>query len=292
MGMTDIARRGLLGALAVGLAARPVAALAGTGSPTAGSGTLPASPPAGPMPAPEPWPGGPVRELAEGVWLLPGALAAPSPANGGAVGNLLLLAPPAGPVMVGTGGSHALARRALAFARERFGRPVVLALIPQPRPEFIMGTGACREAGVPVMALARAAELIGLRCHVCLENLRRDVGPPGSDGTELVLPDLTGTPQALAASPWWRATGLRPWFPPVGHTGADLVVIDPGRGLVATGSLASRAREPELVAADTLAYLEALDAAVAARVERGASLDEAQREVRLPAFRAWVGQGV
>ena len=46
-----------------------------------------------------------------------------------------------------------------------------------------------------------------------------------------------------------------------------------------------------LAAADTLAYLDALDRAVAAQLEQGAGLEETQRRVRLPAFRAWVGQG-
>ena len=50
-------------------------------------------------------------------------------------------------------------------------------------------------------------------------------------------------------------------------------------------------RKPLIVTDPGVKAAGLLDRAVAAQLEQGAGLEETQRRVRLPAFRAWVGQG-
>lgn len=275
---------------------------------------------ASPVSRPPPARYGAPREVAPGVFVLPGSLEGPEPANQDAVGNVGLIATPAGPVMVQTGGSYRLARWALGQARRLTGRRPVLAVVTQARPEFLMGGAAFEEAGVPVLAHAATAELMAQRCNECLHRLRADLGEAVMRGTRLVLPQRRiGGDLALELGGRRIELLHRP-----GHTAGDLVVLDARSGAAFAGALVPAGRIPELDpareaapwraalrqlarqeglrtlvpgygdagAAPALieaagAYLAALDAEVQALLDAGADLLEAQRRVELPAWRHW-----
>lgn len=275
---------------------------------------------AAPVSRPPPARYGAPREVAPGVFVLPGSLEGPEPANQDAVGNLGFIATPAGPVMVQTGGSYRLARWALDQARRLTGRRPVLAVITQARPEFLMGGTAYEEAGVPVLAHAATAELMAQRCNECLRRLRADLGEAVMRGTRLVLPQRRiGGDLALELGGRRIELLHRP-----GHTSGDLVVLDARSGTAFAGALVPAGRIPELDpgreaapwraalgqlarqeglrtlvpgygeagAAPALieaagAYLAALDTEVQALLDAGADLLEAQRRVELPAWRHW-----
>jgi glyoxylase-like metal-dependent hydrolase (beta-lactamase superfamily II) len=262
------------------------------------------------------------RAVAPGVFVLPGSLEGADAANQDAVGNLGLIATPAGPVMVQTGGSYRLARWALDQARRLTGRKPVLAVITQARPEFLMGGAAYEEAGIPVLAHAATAELMAQRCNECLRRLRAELGEAVMRGTRLVLPQ-----RRIAADLALDFGGRRvELLHCPGHTVGDLVVLEPHSGVGFAGALVPAGRIPELdpgrdagpwrVALRALSrqdglrtlvpgygepgpapaliaaadgYLAALDEAVQALLDGGADLLEAQRRVELSPWRHWAG---
>jgi glyoxylase-like metal-dependent hydrolase (beta-lactamase superfamily II) len=297
-------------------------ALPGAAAAAAVRGAAPSSAPA-PAPSsqsasPPPARYGAAQAVAPGVWMLPGSLEAADAGNQDAVGNLGVIATPAGPVLVETGGSYRLARWAIAEARRLTGRAPVLAVITQARPEFLMGGAAFAEAGIPVLAHAATADLMAQRCHECLRRLRADLGEAVMRGTRLVPPGRRVHGDQVLEIGGRRVELLHL----AGHTAGDLVVLDHRSGVAFAGALVPAGRVPEIdpgreaapwrEALDRLArqeglrtlvpgygapgpapaltaavqrYLAALESEVQALLDAGADLLEAQRRVELADWR-------
>lgn len=177
----------------------------------------------------------------------------PSPENLGAVGNEGILVGTRGSVIVGTGSSHAHGLALIAEAeRLGHGKPVLAAIVTQPWQEFVMGGAAFAERGIPVLAHARTAELVGARCHVCLANLQRQVGDAPLQGTRVVPPTAPfSTTQRVDLGD----RSLLLWHGGWGASPGDVAVFDEDRGVLFAGGLVATGRVPELrdaVAAEPL----------------------------------------
>jgi glyoxylase-like metal-dependent hydrolase (beta-lactamase superfamily II) len=256
--------------------------------------------------------------VAAGVYAFIGDLGAASRDNRAEVGNGGFIVGDSGIVVVNTGGSYCHGRRMLEAAEHIGGRPVLLAIITQPLQEFVMGSAAFAERGIPVLAQQSAAAMIERRCHTCLRNLTDLLGTDAMSGTRVLRPQRTveGS-QAIDVG----GRRLELWHFGWAQTPGDLVVLDPTSGVLFAGALVSIGRVPDVHDADldgwqraltalqvlpferlvpgygpvgsrsdlapVGAYLHALRDRVAALLADGASLGEAIGAAPLPAYATW-----
>lgn len=195
--------------------------------------------------------------LGDGVYAVFGSRNEASPENQGRIGNAGFIVGAEGTIVINTGSSYRHGRELLEMAERMGGKPVVLAVITQPLQEFIMGSAAFADRGIPVLAHEAGAKLIGERCENCLRNLRRLLGDEAMLGTRVVVPART-----VSQSGPINAGGriLRLIHVGWGSTPGDLAVFDPASGVLFAGALVSIGRVPDLRDADTEGWLEALHA--------------------------------
>lgn len=128
-------------------------------------------------------------EVEAGVYLLPGLPGAPSPANGGRVGNAGFIVGRSGVMAIDTGTSHRHGQALLAAIAQVTPLPVKLALVTQVRQEFVFGASAYQARGIPVHMQRQAAALMAARCEGCLKTLRAELGDEAMAGTVVFKPD-------------------------------------------------------------------------------------------------------
>jgi glyoxylase-like metal-dependent hydrolase (beta-lactamase superfamily II) len=259
-----------------------------------------------------------VAPVASGVYAFIGDRGAASRDNRGEVGNGGFIVGDSGTVVINTGGSYRHGRRMLEAAERIGGRPVLLAVITQPLQEFVMGSAAFVERGIPLLAQQSAATLIAQRCDTCLRNLTVLLGADTMAGTRVLRPQRT-----VAGSQAIEVGGrrLELWHFGWAQTPGDLAVLDPLSGVLFSGALVSIGRVPDLHDAEldgwerALAalqqlpfeqlvpgygpvgsrrdlapvgvYLRALRERVAVLLADGVSLGEAVGAVPLPAYAGW-----
>lgn len=204
-------------------------------------------------------------EVAPGVHALIGAADEPTPANQGVVGNSGFIVGSTGTVVVNTGSSYAHGRRLIELAERVGGKPVVLAVLTQPLQEFVMGTAAFTERGIPVLGHALAARLVVARCDNCLKNLTQALGAEAMRGTRVLPPNRT-----LEATTRCELGGRRLtlWHSGWGATTGDLAVIDEASGVMFAGALVSAQRLPDVRDADLPGWRRALAALAELPVRR------------------------
>lgn len=179
-----------------------------------------------------------------------------SSANRGRVGNLGFIVGPSGTVATGSGTSFAHGRTLIAAAEEVGGKPLQLAILTQPLPEFVLGGGAFAARDIPLLAHEEAAQLIAQRCSECLTRLRRLLGESEMAGSSLPMPT-----QRIAASTRIEAGGRSLQLLAFEHASApgDVAVLDLDSGVLFAGALVSNGRVPDLHDADIDGWLAALD---------------------------------
>lgn len=199
-------------------------------------------------------------EVAPGVHVVIGSRHEASPENGGEVGNAGIIVGTEASIVINTGTSYAHGRRLIELAERIGGRPVALAVITQPLPEFILGSAAFAERGIPLLAHEAAARLIVQRCEQCLSNLQRLLGDEPMRGTRVVEPQ-----RRIGASTQISVGGrtLELLHLGWGATPGDLAVLDVERGVLFAGALVSAGRVPQLRDADPAGWIAALDALAA-----------------------------
>jgi len=256
--------------------------------------------------------------VAPGVYAWIGGTEEASPENAGVVGNSGFIVGDSGTTVINTGSSYAHGKRLIAAAERIGGKPVLLAIMTQPLQEFVMGSAAFAERGIPVLAHEASARLVQARCETCLKNLESILGAEIMQGTRVLVPQ-----QTIAATQTREVGGrkLLLWYGGWGATPGDLAVIDVATGVAFSGALVSVRRIPELRDANLAGWRQALNAfealpvtrlvpgygpvadpgAIAAQrsyfdaIERqatdllndGASLLEASQRADLPAFADW-----
>jgi glyoxylase-like metal-dependent hydrolase (beta-lactamase superfamily II) len=253
--------------------------------------------------------------IAPGVYAFIGDSDAVAPANHGIVANNGFIVGTDGVTVIDTGPSYRYGRAMIEAIRKVTPLPVKLVIITHQAPEFVFGAAAFRDDGVPILAHARAAQLIRERCSICLANLRKTLGEEEMAGSRVTVPDETvnGTTEIDSGG---RKLQLLHFGP--ASTPGDLAVLDPRTGVLFAGGLVSNGRIPELrneqipgwlaalenlhaldlkavvpgfgppVSEDDIlqtgVYLRELDAAVKQAYRNGAGLTEAMHTVQVPAF--------
>ncbi|SAK88648.1 oxidoreductase [Caballeronia temeraria] len=255
--------------------------------------------------------------IAPGVYAFIGDSDAVAPANHGIVANNGFIVGQDGVTVVDTGSSYRYGRAMIEAIRKVTPLPVKLVIITHQAPEFVFGAAAFRDDDVPILAHARAAQLIRERCSICLANLRKTLGEDEMAGSRVTVPDQTvnGTTEIDSGG---RKLQLLHFGP--ASTPGDLAVLDTQTGVLFAGGLVSNGRIPELrneqisgwLAAlenlrgldlktvipgfgaplhgsddimQTGVYLRALEAAVKRAYASGIGLTEAMHTVQVPAFK-------
>ncbi|MBA2721711.1 MAG: MBL fold metallo-hydrolase [Methylibium sp.] len=256
--------------------------------------------------------------VAPGVYAWIGGTDEAAPENAGVIGNSGFIVGDSGTTVVNTGSSYAHGKRLIAAAERIGGKPVLLAIMTQPLQEFVMGSAAFAERGIPVLAHEASARLVKARCETCLKNLQGILGEEVMQGTRVLAPAQTITATQT------REVGGRKllfWHGGWGATPGDLAVIDVATGVAFSGALVSVRRVPELRDANLAGWRQALTAfeglpitklvpgygsvaglkAIAAQrgyfdalehhatdlLDNGASLLEASERADLPAYADW-----
>ncbi|MDR5746702.1 MBL fold metallo-hydrolase [Caballeronia sp. LZ029] len=254
--------------------------------------------------------------IAPGVYAFFGDNDAVAPANHGIVSNNGFIVGQDGVTVIDTGSSYRYGRAMIEAIRKVTPLPVKLVIITHQAPEFVFGAAAFRDDDVPILAHARAAQLIRERCAICLANLRKTLGEDEMAGSRVTVPDKTvnGTTEIESGG---RKLQLLHFGP--ASTPGDLAVLDTQTGVLFAGGLVSNGRIPELrneqipgwlAALENLHaldlktvvpgfgaplrgddimrtgdYLRELDVSVKRAYKSGIGLTEAMHTVQVPAFK-------
>lgn len=191
------------------------------------------------------------RRIADGHWVIEGAVEDFSRANGCNIINTAFVATGEGTVVINTGPSRLYGeaqRQAVAAATRE---PVQRVLSLNLHPDYFFGHQAW--AGVPTQALAGTVAGMQAEGAAYADNLYRLCGD-WMRGTESTPAREAIAPQSLG--PAARRLELRRLS---GHTADDLVVIDRAAGVLYAGGLVFSDRVPTTPHADFEAWLAALD---------------------------------
>lgn len=191
------------------------------------------------------------RALADGVWVVEGANADFTPANGCNIINTGFIATGAGVVVVNTGVSRRYGEQLRALIAATTTEPVVQVIHLNLHPDYFLGNQAF--ADVPIAATAATRDGMQREAKAYEDNLYRLCGD-WMKGTEAVLPTRTIAPGLLRVGR--RELELREWR---GHTASDLVLVDRASGVVFVGGLVFADRVPTTPHADPPRWIETLD---------------------------------
>lgn len=233
-------------------------ALLGLGA-AALAGCASTPPPAAPVPGAPPL----ARQIAPGVYVMPGSVGAADENNLGRIGNAGFIVGERGVIAVDTGTSYAHGRALLAAIRAVTDQPVRVALVTHTRPEFLFGGTAFRELGIPIRMHGRTSRLMASRCETCLKALRQTVGEAPLVGTAMYKPD-----QEFEATHELDLIGRPVRVLYFGHSSGpgDIAVLDERSGVLFGGGLLDAGRVPDIQDSDLEGWKKALQALRALRV--------------------------
>lgn len=260
------------------------------------------------------------QRLAPGVFLIPGVVAEPSAENRGRVVNTGFIVGPEGVVVIDSGASHAQGEAILDEVARVTARPVRLLINTHPHPQNVLGNSAFAARGIPILASVQTRTMMAQRCPRCFEAMALSTGAANMAGTQIVLPG-----ELLSTSETRRIAGreLRLLHLGHAHSEGDVAVVDVETGTLFAGDLVYRGQIPHLGEASLAgwiaalarlqeesfgilvpgrgapggraelaafaAYLEELQARVAAAYAAGRSPDETLELARQTAFAGWEG---
>jgi quinoprotein relay system zinc metallohydrolase 1 len=191
------------------------------------------------------------RALADGVYVVEGANADFTPANGCNIINTGFITTGAGVLVINTGTSRLYGEQLRALIARTTPEPVAQVIHLNLHPDYFLGNQAF--AGVPITATAATRAGMQREAASYETNLYRLCGD-WMKGTEARLPTQTIGPGPLRIGQ--REFELREYR---GHTGSDLVLIDKTSGVAFVGGLVFADRVPTTPHADPKAWLAALD---------------------------------
>ncbi len=191
------------------------------------------------------------RALADGVYVVEGANADFSPANGCNIINTGFITTGAGVLVINTGTSRLYGEQLRALIARTTREPVVQVLHLNLHPDYFLGNQAF--ADVPIVATADTRAGMQREAASYETNLYRLCGD-WMKGTEARLPTQTIGPGPLRIGQ--REFELREYR---GHTASDTVLIDKTSGVAFVGGLVFADRVPTTPHADPKAWLAALD---------------------------------
>ena len=191
------------------------------------------------------------RALADGVYVVEGAVDDFSPANGCNIINTGFISTGAGVLVINTGPSKRYGEQLRALIARTTAEPVVQVIHLNLHPDYFLGNQAFADVPISATAATRAGMLREARAYE--DNLYRLCGD-WMKGTEARQPTQTLGPGPLRIGQ--REFDLREYR---GHTDSDLVLIDKASGVLFAGGLVFADRVPTTPHADPGAWLRALD---------------------------------
>lgn len=192
------------------------------------------------------------RALAPGVWVVEGANADFSPANGCNIINTGFIATGAGVVVINTGPSKRYGEQLRALIERTVREPIVQVIHLNLHPDYFLGNQAF--ADVPRLATDSTRAGMAREAKAYEDNLYRLCGD-WMKGTQAVLPSGTAMLGPLRIG--GREMELREYR---GHTDSDLVLVDKATGVVFAGGLVFAQRIPTTPHAQVGAWLASLQA--------------------------------
>ncbi len=192
------------------------------------------------------------RALAPGVWVVEGANADFTPANGCNIINTGFIATGSGVVVINTGPSKRYGEQLRALIGRTTSEPVVQVIHLNLHPDYFLGNQAF--ADVPRLATDATRAGMAREAKAYEDNLYRLCGD-WMRGTEALLP--TGTVALGPLHIGSRAMELREYR---GHTDSDLVLVDKTSGVVFAGGLVFAQRIPTTPHAQIAPWLQSLQA--------------------------------
>ncbi|MGF7152195.1 quinoprotein relay system zinc metallohydrolase 1 [Sphingomonas zeicaulis] len=195
------------------------------------------------------------RPVADGIWVIAGEDAPIERDNGGAVANIIIIATPAGTVLVDCGPSFRFAKSLKALAERLAGKPVVRVYLTHLHPDHGLGIAAFDQAIVAALpATIAGIENDGQGFSDAMYRLLGD----WMRGTDLVKPGvaLSGNAEDFGGRRL-RLLALS------GHSAGDLAVLDEATGTLIAGDLVFHDRAPSTPTADLAAWRQSLDALAA-----------------------------
>ncbi len=195
------------------------------------------------------------RALAPGVYVVEGANADFSPANGCNIINTGFIVTDAGVLVINTGPSRLYGEQLRALIQRTTAQPVAAVLHLNLHPDYFLGNQAF--ADVPRWATAETRAGITREAAAYETNLYRLCGD-WMRGTQTLAPDRDIDAQARAGH--WQL-GERSFELTLlqGHTASDLVLRDRRSGVLFAGGLVFAQRVPTTPHADLGAWLNSLD---------------------------------
>ncbi|MGY0194951.1 quinoprotein relay system zinc metallohydrolase 1 [Leptothrix sp. BB-4] len=182
------------------------------------------------------------RQLADGVYVVEGANADFSPANGCNIINTGFIVTDAGVVVINTGPSRLYGEQQRALIERTTGKAVVQVIHLNLHPDYFLGNQAY--ADVPRRATTPTRAGMVREAAAYETNLYRLCGD-WMKGTQALLPEPSDNLDAAAASGVLRIGGRELLLQELrGHTESDLVLIDRRTGVAFIGGLAFADRIP------------------------------------------------
>jgi quinoprotein relay system zinc metallohydrolase 1 len=199
------------------------------------------------------------RAVAEGVYVVEGANADFSVANGCNIINTGFIATGAGVVVVNTGPSRRYGEQLRALIAKTTAEPIVRVVHLNLHPDYFLGNQAF--ADVPRAATPATRAGMQREAKAYEDNLYRLCGE-WMKGTEAVLPSVDAKPGIERIG-----THELEWIELRGHTESDLVLVDRTRGVVFAGGLVFSRRVPTTPHAQVAPWRASLQT-LAARPEK------------------------
>ncbi len=195
------------------------------------------------------------RAVAPDVYVVEGANADFSPANGCNIINTGFIVTDAGVLVVNTGPSRRYGEQLRALIARTTPKPVVAVVQLNLHPDYFLGN----QAFTDVPRWATAATIAGIRRESAAyeTNLYRLCGD-WMKGTETLAPDRELDTQVQAGR-WTLGSRTLELVALQGHTASDLVLIDRSRGVAFVGGLVFARRVPTTPHADVATWLKSLD---------------------------------
>lgn len=192
------------------------------------------------------------RQLADGVWMVEGAIDYFSMQNGGAIVNITLLQGQTGLILIDSGPSRRYGEALVGLARGLDIRGISAVVNTHHHPDHFFGNQVFD--GTPIHALGETRQAALTEGEGFADNMYRLLGD-WMRGTEVVPPsdvipggDLMIDGRAFLAMPLG------------GHTVADLALLDRETGALVTGDLVFYDRAPTTPSADLNRWNASLDA--------------------------------
>jgi glyoxylase-like metal-dependent hydrolase (beta-lactamase superfamily II) len=195
--------------------------------------------------------------VAPDVWFVQGESALGSSANRNFISNAAFVVTPEGVLVIDALGSPGLAEELIAEIRRVTPQPIRYLIVTHYHADHIYGLQAFKAAGAKILAHTGGREYLASdTAQRRLEASRQDLFPWIDERTRLVAADDWLSEPDTTLRLGGKEFRIRHVGP--AHTPEDLVVFEPGSGVLFAGDLVFRGRVPFVGQADSRQWIESL----------------------------------